>query len=169
MIGLVILFVLLVYLYIAKKLTIYVAEVFHFDESKFKISALFLLLVFLPFVDEIVGRIQFAQECKKASGYRVYDLINKTSLARYGDPLEDEHLKTFIPITKTTGQIVDAHNGAVLMTSAMLSTPGGWVLRLGLNLGNSTYCKDVSSLKVMEQYGFELINDGFFKRTSGSN
>ncbi len=167
MIGLTALAILVFYILFVGKLTRSIARLVGIDKSPVKVAVLLVVLLLLPFVDEIVGRVQFERECKKVQGYHVYDAIDNTTLAKYGDARLDEHLTTFIPIKKATGQVVNAIDGTVLLSYETLSTPGGWVMRMGLNLGNSSYCNTVNSPKIMALHGFRLVNGEYFEKISG--
>jgi hypothetical protein len=167
MIGLTALAILVFYILSVRKLAGFIARRAGFDHSAVKVGAVFFFLFILPFVDEIVGRLQFQHECRKVQGYHVYDSIEHATLAKYGDARLYEQLATFIPIKKATGQVVNAIDGTVLLSYETLSTPGGWVMRMGLNLGNSSYCNTVNSPKIMALHGFRLVDGEYFEKISG--
>ncbi len=169
MIGLTALAILVVYILSVRKLTRFIARLAGFDESAVKVLILFFAFLLLPFVDEIVGRVQFKQECKKVQGYKVSDAIKGAMKLRYDySPRADEKLRTFIPITKGTERVIDVASGAVVLQFEALRTPGGWLMRSGLNLGNSSYCNSVNTPKVLKSHGFEYVKDGFFERIVGA-
>jgi len=62
MIGLTALAILVVYILSVRKLARFIARLAGFDESAVKVGVVFVVLLLLPFVDEIVGRIQFKHE-----------------------------------------------------------------------------------------------------------
>ncbi len=82
MIGLTVLALLVAYILSVRKLARFIARLAGFDESAVKAGVVFVVLLLLPFVDEIVGRFQFKHECKKVQGYTVYDAIKDTQLAK---------------------------------------------------------------------------------------
>lgn len=170
MIGLTALAILVVYILSVRKLARFIARLAGFDESAVKVGVVFVVLLLLPFVDEIVGRVQFKQECKKVQGYTVYDAIKGTQLAKRGGwPPPTVQVPAFIPITKRTSRLIDVKDGTVVMTFDTLSTPGGWVMRAGLNLGNESYCNSVNDMPILSAYGFKRVEGGFFKRISGGD
>jgi len=170
MIGLTALAILVVYILSVRKLARFIARLAGFDESAVKVGVVFVVLLLLPFVDEIVGRIQFKHECKKVQGYTVYDAIKGTQLAKRGDwPPPTVQVPALIPITKVTSRLFDVKDGTVVMSFDTLSTPGGWVMRSGLNLGNSSSCNSVNGIPILAAYGFKRVEGGFFKRISGGD
>lgn len=168
MIGLVVLAILVLYVIFVFNLASYFVRLAGFGGRPVIIWGVMTILLVLPFADEIVGRVQFDQACKKVAGYSVTDTIRSAQLAKYGDwPPPTAQLAGWIPITRRTGLVFSVPDGAVLMKHDSLSTPGGWVMRAGLNLGNFSSCNNVNTAQIMEQHGFELIEDGFFKRING--
>jgi hypothetical protein len=139
-------------------------------ESPWASGLVFGLIVLLPFADEIVGRIQFAQECKRAEHYAVTDAIKTARTARFNDDLAfREHLhNTAIPIEKATEVLVDTANGARLLSVSSLFTYGGWIMRAGLNMGTFSSCHpEGDTVQLMRKLGFSLNDGGVFER-SGS-
>lgn len=168
MIGLTILALLSFYIFMAFKLAKFTIRLLGFDQSIVLTWIFVLVLLVLPFVDEIVGRVQFDKACKKVEGYSVTEAIRSAQMAKYGDwPHPTEQLAGWIPIIKSTSLVLSVPDGVVLMKHDSLSTPGGWVMRAGLNLGNFSSCNNVNTAQIMEQNGFELIEGGFFKRITG--
>lgn len=127
----------------------------------------FVLLSLLPFVDEVVGRFQFQHECKKIQGYSITEAIKTSRMARYAEGAPDMTLPAVMPITRRSATVVDSQSGAVLMSYQTISTPGGWLMRAGLNMGDASFCNAVDAPKVMAQHGFDLITNGFFERAAG--
>ena len=168
MIGLTALILLVLYILLIGKLTRLIARLVGFDKSPVKAGVLLIVLLLLPFVDEIVGRAQFNYECKKVQGYKVSDTIKDAKTLRYDyAPPPAEHLRTFIPIRKGISRVIDVANGGVVLQYQNLDTPGGWVMRAGLSLGGSFSCNSVHIPKVLEIYGFKYVKDGFFERIAG--
>ncbi|MFN3914833.1 MAG: hypothetical protein ACK4K3_07940 [Aquabacterium sp.] len=166
MIGLAVFLVLVVYVFLAIKLFGFIKRIMGFNASALVAVFFTLVLLVLPFADEIVGRIQFDRACKKVEGYSVTSAIHSAQTAKYEDlPPPTTRIPGWIPIEKVTSMIVSVPDGQVLMQYDSLSTPGGWVMRGGVNLGNFSSCNNVNAAHIMEQNGFRLIEGGFFKRT----
>lgn len=167
MIGLTLLALLGGLMYLAGKLTRFIAGLLDFELSLWFNALVFVLIVLLPFGDEIVGRIQFAHECRKAEYYEVNDAIKATRLARFDDDLAVRRaLHAVIPIEVVTEVLVDANTGARLLTTSTLFTSGGWVMRAGLNMGTFSSCSpEGGSLQLMRKLGFSLIDGGYYERS----
>ena len=85
MIGLVVLAILVLYVIFVFNLTSYFVRLAGFGGRPVIIWGVMTILLVLPFADEIVGRVQFDQACKKVAGYSVTDTIRSAQLAKYGD------------------------------------------------------------------------------------
>jgi hypothetical protein len=168
MIGLSILALLIFYLLLIGKLARFIANIVGIEKSPMKVGILLVALLLLPFIDEIVGRTQFKYECKKVQGYKVFDFINSAKALRYDDdPPAIEQPHALIPMQKGISRVIDAASGAVVLQYENLYTPGGWIMRAGLNLGNLSSCNQVDVLRVLEGHGFKYGKDGFFERIAG--
>lgn len=85
MIGLVVLAILVLYVIFVFNLASYFVRLAGFGGRPVIIWGVMTILLVLPFADEIVGRVQFDQACKKVAGYSVTDTIRSAQLAKYGD------------------------------------------------------------------------------------
>lgn len=168
MIGLTIVVLILLYGVLAWKIASLLGRQASAGSSRPVTLIAFVLLLLLPFVDEIVGRLQFQHECKKIQGYSITEAIKTSRMARYAEGAPDMMLPAFMPITRRSANVVDAQSGAVLMSYQTISTPGGWLMRAGLNMGDVSFCNTVNAPKVMEQQGFQLIENGFFEQIRGN-
>lgn len=167
MIGLTMVLLILLYGLLAWKVAGLVERYVSAGGSRPTALLTFVLLSLLPLVDEIVGRLQFQHECKQIQGYSVTEAIKTSRVARYAKGAPDMTLPAVMPITRRSATVVDAQSGAVLMSYQTISTPGGWLMRAGLNMGDVSFCNTVNAPKVMAQHGFDLIANGLFERTAG--
>lgn len=169
MIGLVVLALFAGYLYLVGKTTLFIAGPYRPGQSYWKRGILLIILAILPFGDEVIGRLQFAHECKKAEHYVITDAIKNAHFAREDDNLTvKENLKKFMPIEKVTVSMVNATTGERLLTTSSHFTYGGWIMRAGLNLGSFSSCHpEGGSVQLMKKLGFTLRHGGYYERSSG--
>ena len=166
MIGLVVLAIFAGYLFLAGKIAQFISGPSRSGEFNWKRGAIFLFIAVLPFADEIIGRLQFEHECKKAEQYAVTDAIRRARLAIEGKDLTvRESLHTLIPIERVTIVMVDATSGERLLTASAHFTYGGWIMRAGLNLGSFSSCHpEGGNIQLMKKFGFRLNEGGVYER-----
>lgn len=169
MIGLVVFALLAGYLYLVGKTTLLIAGPYRPGQSYWKRGILLIIIALLPFCDEIIGRLQFAHECKMAENYAITDAIKNAYLARLDENLTvKENLKKVIPIEKVTVSMVNATTGERLFTTSSHFTDGGWIMRAGLNLGSFSSCHpEGGSGQIMKKLGFTRRQGGYYERNSG--
>lgn len=101
---------------------------------------LFSLILVAPFADEIVGRIQFEKLCNTEAEAWVAPNAKEITSARRGiDKIEPREGLIF-PVREQEFTYVDSKTGATFYSVKAFHTPGGWIMRHGLNLGNSSSC-----------------------------
>jgi hypothetical protein len=99
----------------------------------------FICVAALPFVDEIIGRWQFRQLCSKEAVVWVHPNAAKVVAARNASTSKD--LDGFVfPIHEQISEYVDSSTGEPFLRVRAFHTPGGFIMRAGLNMGSSTAC-----------------------------
>lgn len=99
----------------------------------------FLAIAVLPFADELVGRWQFKQLC--ASEATVWVAPNAQSVLAAKDISFSRKVTGYVfPISKQVTEYADAATGESFLRVTALHTPGGFVMRAGLNMGSSSSC-----------------------------
>lgn len=99
----------------------------------------FAALAALPFADELAGRWQFARLCQAEAV--AWAGPGATQVTAAGSESTFSTRKGFVfTIQQESVRYTDVSSGQVFYTMVGFSTPGGALMRLGLNLGNSTSC-----------------------------
>lgn len=168
MIGLLVLALFATYLYLSSSLARMLGNRLGLRQSGWQHWAVLALILALPFGDEIIGRAQFANECRKAEHYSI-----SPSLQTAQQAIEDQRqtvtrrLNAAIPIKKITVTVVDPETGSRLLSYAALFTEGGWIMRAGLNLGGFSSCHpEGGAIQLMRKHGFTLTDGGIYRRTA---
>lgn len=99
----------------------------------------FVFLAVLPFLDEIVGRWQFHRLCESEALVWVHPEANKVEVALRRPALKERDGLAF-PVREQVSEYVDAATGNPFFRVTAFHTGGGFVMRSGLNMGNSTSC-----------------------------
>ncbi len=99
----------------------------------------FALFAVLPFLDEIVGRRQFAHLCKTEAVVWVGPAANTVVAAKDVGSFS-ERTGLLFPVQQQSVRYADLSNGQVFYTVTAFHTPGGLLMRAGLGLGHSTSC-----------------------------
>jgi hypothetical protein len=102
--------------------------------------AIFPATVMLPFVDELVGRWQFSRLCNAEAKVYVAPNAYEVFAARRDVDRMTGRGGLVIPVTEQAFSYVDARTGATFYSVKAFHTPGGFVMRAGLNMGGSTSC-----------------------------
>ena len=99
----------------------------------------FLTLAVLPFFDELVGRWQFARLCASEAivwvGPNASTVVAANDLGGFS-----ERTGLLFPVRQQSIRYADTTNGEVFYTVTAFHTSGGFLMRAGLGLGNSTSC-----------------------------
>ncbi len=101
---------------------------------------LYSLVLVTPFADEIVGRIQFEHLCNTEAKAWVAPNAKEITSARRGIRKMEPRDGLIFPVTEQEFTYVDSKTGATFYSVKAFHTPGGWIMRHGLNLGNSSSC-----------------------------
>jgi hypothetical protein len=99
----------------------------------------FLFVAALPFADELVGRWQFQNLCKSHAVIWVHPDASKVTAAR-DNPRSTDLAGFAIPIQEQAVEYIDSSSGDPFFRYKAFHTPGGFIMRAGLNMGNSTSC-----------------------------
>ena len=101
----------------------------------------FVAVVLAPFTDEIVGTWQFNRLCTKEAIIWTHPQASIVEAARdapgHGRRERDEFV---IPVTEQVTEYVDVATGQPFIRMHAFHTPGGFVMRAGLNMGSSRSC-----------------------------
>jgi len=101
---------------------------------------LYPFIAAIPFADEAIGRWQFHQLCESEAKVWVASNIKNITAAREGISALSDRSGFIFPIREQAASYVDAETGKPFYSFKAFHTPGGFVMRSGLNLGNSTSC-----------------------------
>lgn len=99
----------------------------------------FVSAAVLPFADEIIGRRQFQSLCASEALVWVDPNAAKVVAARDASRF-NERTGFVFPVSEQVSEYVDAATGEPFLRVKAFHTPGGFVMRAGLNMGNSTAC-----------------------------
>lgn len=94
----------------------------------------------LPFADEIIGRSQFRKLCDREAKVWVSPNAKKIRAARRVGPDFVERSEFVIPVREQPITYIDAETGAPFYRAKAFHTPGGFIMRHGLNMGSSSEC-----------------------------
>lgn len=132
MIGLSVIFVIVIWVFLVTKLTGFLGKLLPANQFSAPLKVLlFILLLVMPFMDEIIGGFQFRALCKteavaiydeaKVRGKTVHD--NQSSAERYN------FTNTILPTYKLTSKYADHATNKLLITYVSLYSDGGWLSR----------------------------------------
>lgn len=102
---------------------------------------LYPLVLATPFADEAIGRWQFNRLCEREAKVWVAPTANQVQAAQAVGPDFVERNDFFIPVREQPIVYVDARTGQPFYTAKAFHTPGGVIMRAGLNMGSSTACR----------------------------
>ena len=99
----------------------------------------FAVAAILPFADEIVGRWQFQRLC--ASEATVWVHPNAANVEAALATPSSRDLDSFVfPIQEQVSEYVESATREPFLRVRAFHTPGGFVMRSGLNMGSTTSC-----------------------------
>jgi len=101
---------------------------------------LYPLVLAIPFADEAIGRWQFHRLCEREAKVWVAPTANQVRAARRVGPHFIDRDGLFIPVREQPIVYVDAHTEQPFYTVKAFHTPGGMIMRAGLNMGSSSAC-----------------------------
>jgi len=139
-IGLITLAVLAAWLLLARAIASGLIKSFKIDEnSKVFRFLIYAVVIALPFTDEIVGRIQFQYLCNtEAKVWVTPDAGNVVAAHHQSD--NTQRTGYAFPIREQSSTYLDTGTWKPFFKHTAFHTPGGWVMRSGLNLGHSSSC-----------------------------
>jgi hypothetical protein len=135
MIGIITLAFFISWFWIANKITRSIS-----GKTRFPYVIIYVMILALPFLDEIIGRIQFQNLCNTEAKVWVSPTASEVIAAREKDTPTFSRQGFIFPIREQSSIYVDAHTGMEFYKYKAFHTPGGWIMRSGLNLGNSSSC-----------------------------
>jgi hypothetical protein len=99
---------------------------------------LYPLIVIVPFADEIIGQWQFRELCEREAKVWIAPHARGVPAARQTGPEFVKREGLAIPVQEQPIVYVDAESGEPFYTAKAFHTVGGFVMRLGLNMGGTT-------------------------------
>jgi hypothetical protein len=101
---------------------------------------LYPLVLAIPFADEAIGRWQFNRLCEREAKVWIAPTANQVQAAQRIGPHFVDRDGFLIPVREQPIVYVDAHTGQPFYTVKAFHTPGGAIMRAGLNMGSSSAC-----------------------------
>ena len=101
---------------------------------------LYPIVLVLPFIDEVIGRRQFQELCEREAKVWIAADAKDVVAARRGEDGFPDRNGFWIPIQEQPINYVNSSTGKSFYTAKAFHTPGGWIMRAGLNLGSSKSC-----------------------------
>ena len=101
---------------------------------------LYPLILAVPFADEAIGRWQFNRLCTSEAKVWVAPSATDVKAARRTGPDFVDREGFVIPVTEQPIIYVDVDTGKPFYTAKAFHTPGGVIMRAGLNMGSSSAC-----------------------------
>src|SRR6266478_4698688 len=141
MIGLLVLGAAVVWLIAAGFITRFVVRLSWFKRAPVLSEiVIYPFIVAAPFLDEVIGRWQFRQLCNAEAKVYVAPNAKDVVAARPGRNGTSARSGFLFPVTEQAVSYFDARTGETFYSFKAFHTPGGFVMRSGLNLGHSTSC-----------------------------
>jgi hypothetical protein len=140
MIGLGVLSIAAVWLFVAAKIARRASNWFPLRQASGVVGTVaFVCVAALPFTDEIIGRWQFQRLCASDAVVWVHPNAAKVIAARKAST--SRNIAGFVfPIHEQVSEYVDSVSGEPFLRVRAFHTPGGFIMRAGLNMGSSTAC-----------------------------
>lgn len=128
--GLILLFIILLWVFLVTKLVGFLSQ--WIPVSKFSPALkvlLFVLLLVMPFMDEIIGGFQFRALCKSYA-VATYDEAKVRGKTVHEKSYEERHLtNTILPTYKSISRYVDHTTNEEVLSFVALHSDGGWLSR----------------------------------------
>ncbi|MES2632266.1 MAG: hypothetical protein V4669_04800 [Pseudomonadota bacterium] len=140
MIGLFVLALLAGWLIVTGLITVAIVRAIRFPGSSLLGLLVFPVVAALPFVDEAIGRWQFQRLCATEAKVRVAPNAKSVVAAKRGNSYITELVGYVFPISEQAVSYVDLATGKEFYSFKAFHTPGGFVMRSGLNMGSSKSC-----------------------------
>ena len=100
----------------------------------------FLAVFLLPFTDEFLGDRQFQKLCDTEAVTWISPNASAVTAAAHGKGSFSDLKGYIIPISKQKSEYIDLATGEPFFRRTAFHTPGGFIKRAGLNMGNSKSC-----------------------------
>lgn len=140
MAGLIVIGIAVIWLVLAAKIASLVAARFQMLWAAILAGvATFLILAIVPFADEIVGRWQFKRLCASEAKVWVHPDAQKVLAAQDRSSFRERDGFIF-PVREQIEEFVDIATDQPFLKVSAFHTPGGLLMRTGLNMGSSTSC-----------------------------
>jgi hypothetical protein len=117
-------------------------------------------IAILPFVDQLVGQWQFERLCQSEGKVWVSPSATRVIAARDVSSFSEREGFVF-PVSEQWVKYADVATGEVFYSVKAFHTPGGFVMRAGLNMGSSKACWPPK--RTSKEHGLDLdamINRG---------
>ncbi|MBX3627996.1 MAG: hypothetical protein KF892_23510 [Rhizobacter sp.] len=102
--------------------------------------AVFSIVSVAPFADEIIGRWQFHQLCEAKASVWVHPNAANVAAARSGTSSKEIKGLVF-PVQERIIEYFDLATGDAFLRLNSFHTPGGLIMRAGLNMGGTSSCR----------------------------
>jgi len=128
--GLIVLFIIGLWVFLVTKLTKFLSK--WIPVCKFSPALkvlLFILLLVMPFMDEIIGGFQFRALCK-AEAVAIYDEAKVRGKMVHNQSAEEYHFtNTILPTYKIVSRFADHTTNEEILSYVTLRSDGGWLSR----------------------------------------
>jgi hypothetical protein len=138
-VGLIFLGIVVLWVVVATVISRYVAARFPASLRAIGGPIAFLCVLALPFLDEIIGRWQFSRLCATHAVVWVSPGAAKVEAAIDASTFRIHDGYVF-PVREQISQYADAATNEPFLRVSSFHTPGGFVMRAGLNMGSSSSC-----------------------------
>jgi hypothetical protein len=158
--GLILLFIIALWVFLVTKLTKFLSK--WIPVSKFSPALkvlLFILLLVMPFMDEIIGGFQFRALCK-AEAVATYDEAKVRGKTVHLKTLDRVNLTgTVLPMYKRTLKYIDVTSQEELLSYVDIHADGGWLSRwIDFNSVHKPYTFDGNCSGDKDGYLFQNLN-----------
>ncbi len=157
MIGLIFFGIMIIWFLIAIKITLSLISNIKDKHKKIVLGVIISpIIFFLPIFDEYIGSQQFEKLCKNEEAWLSPNHKNVTAIIR----LEKETVSLvgyLFPIRVQIVHYVDAFTNEDFYRYKAFHTPRGFLMRNGLNLGNSSSCAPDNRYTIKQGIDFDLL------------
>lgn len=158
--GLILLFVIVLWVFLVSKLAWFLSR--WIPASKFSTALkvlIFVLLLAMPFMDEIIGGFQFRALCK-AEAVATYDEAKVRGKTVHNQSADEYHFtNTVLPTYKRTMSYSDHTSNKELISFSELYSDGGWLSRwIDFNSVHKPYTFDGVCSGNYREYIFQNLN-----------
>lgn len=130
MIGLIVLFIIALWVMAVTKLTKFLNRWIPVNKFSPVLKVLlFMLLLVMPFMDEIIGGFQFRALCKTEAVATYDEAKVRGKTVHNKSAIDKSYENTILPTYKTTVEFVDHSTNEGLISYTRLHSDGGWLSR----------------------------------------